>query len=61
MIVRARVTYTLKKSPTLYWKKKKNRSGFISQWRKGETNSKNSKRLRFSLAKYYQINQSNAL
>lgn len=23
MIVRARVTYTLKKSPTLYWKKKK--------------------------------------
>lgn len=26
MIVRARVTYTLKKSPTLYWKKKKKKS-----------------------------------
>lgn len=25
MIERARVIYTLKKSPTLYWKKKKNR------------------------------------
>lgn len=33
----------------------------IEEEKGGETNSKNSKRLRFSLDKYLQVNQSNAL
>lgn len=33
MIVRARVTYTLKKSPTLYWKKKKKKKSILKYGR----------------------------